>query len=496
MIPAAASPSLMLPNPAAPIGGSVAATDAGAAPDAALSGFELLLGAMQQLQQKLPTSAGENDTAAKNPDKTTGDSGNALPQLGMILPSLALSPTQTQAQTQPQAQPQTQPQTTEKNTAKVAASSQLDAILPSVESAEKVDVLPQLGATQPAAALLQPQIAAKLSATGSEAVDGKAKDAKDKDAKDKDVDVAATDTLPTIAVLSPVVSGFVIAPPQAATAVVSSDAVGLDLVSAGASADLIAAPGVVRDSAVKDSVAKDKGDRTGSASRVETPMGGTGVAAGSADNAVTTAGAKDLQGASMSPAESDFDALVKHLNAPTPTQLPAVNNVGDSPSTQQASRSYVDAASSGASVSVPVGGSGWSDAVADKVLWFSANKISSAEIHLNPPDLGPLQVRVSMQHDQASVVFTSQHAAVRDALDQALPRLREMMGNQGMHLLDVSVGGQSAQQQQQQQFTRNDSDRGAPSGGFFADDSAETGVATVTTVNTSRLQRSGIDAYA
>jgi hypothetical protein len=67
-----------------------------------------------------------------------------------------------------------------------------------------------------------------------------------------------------------------------------------------------------------------------------------------------------------------------------------------------------------------------------------------------------------------------------------------------MHLLDVSVGGQSAQQQSQQQFTRNDSPNRDSSSfaGFFGDEPIDTKTTNVTSINTARLQRSGVDAYA
>jgi flagellar hook-length control protein FliK len=187
--------------------------------------------------------------------------------------------------------------------------------------------------------------------------------------------------------------------------------------------------------------------------------------------------------------------LVKQFEATaTPQSSIAPAGVGDS-SSSSASRTYSTAMNSNASVPVPVGSDGWSDAIADKVMWFSASKVTSAEIHLNPPDLGPLQVRVSTQQDQTSVIFTSQHAAVREALDQALPRLRDMMGSQGMHQLDVSVGGQNAQQQQQ--FTRNGSPQsGAQLAGSINDDVADNKAANVTMIDTARLQRSGVDAYA
>ena len=112
---------------------------------------------------------------------------------------------------------------------------------------------------------------------------------------------------------------------------------------------------------------------------------------------------------------------------------------------------YRDAASPSWQAEVPatVGKQGWGDAVMQRVMWMSSQQMQTAEIALDPPELGPLQVRVSNQGEQTSVVFTSQHAQVREALDQSLPRLREMMEEQGVDLADVDVSDQGLHGQEQ-----------------------------------------------
>jgi flagellar hook-length control protein FliK len=79
---------------------------------------------------------------------------------------------------------------------------------------------------------------------------------------------------------------------------------------------------------------------------------------------------------------------------------------------------------------------------------LAAQNISSAEIRLDPPELGPMQVKVALHHDQVSVNFTSPHALVRDTLDLQLNRLREMFAEQGMNLVNVDVSDKSFQQQE------------------------------------------------
>jgi hypothetical protein len=115
-------------------------------------------------------------------------------------------------------------------------------------------------------------------------------------------------------------------------------------------------------------------------------------------------------------------------------------------------------------VSVPVGKPGWGEAVMQRVMWMSSQHLQSAEIQLDPPELGPLQVRVNSQGDQTSVVFNSQHSAVRDALDQSLSRLREMMEQNGVNLTDVDVSDQGLPRQQEETAADAESEQYAESG--------------------------------
>lgn len=97
-------------------------------------------------------------------------------------------------------------------------------------------------------------------------------------------------------------------------------------------------------------------------------------------------------------------------------------------------------------VGVQFGRAEWNSAVAQKVAQMAAQNLNFAEIQLDPPELGPLQVRVNMNHDQASVVFSSHSAQVRDALEQGQQRLRELFESEGLNLVDVDVGDQQQQQ--------------------------------------------------
>lgn len=102
------------------------------------------------------------------------------------------------------------------------------------------------------------------------------------------------------------------------------------------------------------------------------------------------------------------------------------------------------------SVSTPVQQPQWGEAVAEKVMWMSAKGIKEADIQLDPPELGPLSVKVSVSQEQAHVSFTVQHASVREALDQHAMRLREMFEQEGINLADVDVSDHSQSDQQEQ----------------------------------------------
>ena len=86
---------------------------------------------------------------------------------------------------------------------------------------------------------------------------------------------------------------------------------------------------------------------------------------------------------------------------------------------------------------------GWSEAVVDKVMWLSSQNLKSAEIQLDPAELGRLEVRVDISKDQTQVTFASPHAGVRDTLEGQMQRLRDLFTQQGMNLLDVNVSDQS-----------------------------------------------------
>jgi len=119
----------------------------------------------------------------------------------------------------------------------------------------------------------------------------------------------------------------------------------------------------------------------------------------------------------------------------------------------------------------------WERTLGHQLSWMVNNRLQEAEIKVNPPDLGPLEVRVSQHQHQTSVTFFSHEAAVREALENALPRLREMLDSQGISLNQAQVSDQSLARQQagagEQQSAYGRRDGGSPTGGAAGSEAAD-----------------------
>ncbi len=86
--------------------------------------------------------------------------------------------------------------------------------------------------------------------------------------------------------------------------------------------------------------------------------------------------------------------------------------------------------------------------VAEKVQMMMSKNLKNLDIRLDPPELGQMKIRMTMNNDVANVHFTVNSQQARDVIEQTLPRLREMLAQQGMQLADSSVQQQSSGQGQ------------------------------------------------
>lgn len=121
-------------------------------------------------------------------------------------------------------------------------------------------------------------------------------------------------------------------------------------------------------------------------------------------------------------------------------------------------------------LSARVGTPAWDNQVGQKVIWMVGGEEQSATLELNPPDLGPVQVVLNVSNEMASVTFSAQQLEVRQALENSLPRLREMMNESGIALgnATVNAGGDGSRQQDQQGSGRPGSGGNGGGGGDSA----------------------------
>ncbi len=91
---------------------------------------------------------------------------------------------------------------------------------------------------------------------------------------------------------------------------------------------------------------------------------------------------------------------------------------------------------------------GFDDGFGARIAWMAEQRVGHAEIRLNPEHVGPIDVRVQLDGTRVTAEFHSAHVEVRQAIEASVPRLREMLGQQGLQLGHADVGQRHAGQNQ------------------------------------------------
>lgn len=211
------------------------------------------------------------------------------------------------------------------------------------------------------------------------------------------------------------------AEPQAADAAAPKPAIGADTVARPAAADnKLAAPAIP---AQASDAAPAAGQASADARLAQSPL---------------------ADAAALRTREAAPDTIVpKEAPAAAPLMAPV----------QQASVAMAQAATGVPAdrIAARVGTPGWDNQVGQKIIWMVAGKEQSASLTLNPPDMGPMQVVLNITNDQATVTFTAAQPEVRQALENAMPKLREMMSESGIALGNATVNAGMPDQRQAQQ---------------------------------------------
>lgn len=118
------------------------------------------------------------------------------------------------------------------------------------------------------------------------------------------------------------------------------------------------------------------------------------------------------------------------------------------------------------SLAPPVDSDAWAPALGQQMLRMSASGMHTAQLNLNPENLGPLQITLKLGDDQAQAMFVSGHESVRKAVEAALPQLRTTLAEHGISLGQTAVGADTRQSNGQASFAGdNPSGRSGSHGG-------------------------------
>ncbi|MES3676313.1 flagellar hook-length control protein FliK [Halomonas elongata] len=179
-----------------------------------------------------------------------------------------------------------------------------------------------------------------------------------------------------------------------------------------------------------------------------------GAAAGSSAPATTPR--EPAAATAFVPTQGDADAAAPRLDTAVSTHA-AAQHTGSSGQAAPGANASTPLAQ--ASLNAPVGSQEWSQQLGRQLLRFSQGSGEQRiEMRLHPAELGPLSVSLKVGDQGAHAQFLSAHAPVRQALEQAIPQLREALAEQGITLGETSVG-------EQHQGSANDTGGGFAGGG-------------------------------
>ena len=133
----------------------------------------------------------------------------------------------------------------------------------------------------------------------------------------------------------------------------------------------------------------------------------------------------------------------------------------------------------------------FANAVKDKVMVMINQKIQQVEIQLDPPEMGNIHVKVNLQNEQAAVQFVVQNQQAKDALEQNMNKLREMLSQSGVDVGDANIEQRQASEQNEQGFnqtTNNGTSAESAEDNFGENDSA--------VLDVVKASSTGVDYYA
>ncbi len=133
----------------------------------------------------------------------------------------------------------------------------------------------------------------------------------------------------------------------------------------------------------------------------------------------------------------------------------------------------------------------WGDELSSKMAWMVGRDIKVASLRVTPENLGPIEIRIQIKNELVDVHFNSSHSQVRESIEAAVPRLREMFNDQFMRLENVNISQHSFDEQQRR--SRGSSEEFVADGENYSDDEADESLDISPTA--AVLKRGQIDCF-
>lgn len=149
------------------------------------------------------------------------------------------------------------------------------------------------------------------------------------------------------------------------------------------------------------------------------------------------------------PASSSRETVPSIASKPAEIQVTGTNEAQSSAPGIQAGAHAIRQESAPLAVPTPVRDRDWSNDFAQKVVWLATSHKQAAELTLTPPQMGNIEISLKIDNgtSSATATFVSTNAEVRETIEAALPRLREMLAGVGIELGQANVSAESFRQQ-------------------------------------------------
>ncbi|MDP2254141.1 MAG: flagellar hook-length control protein FliK, partial [Thiobacillus sp.] len=162
-------------------------------------------------------------------------------------------------------------------------------------------------------------------------------------------------------------------------------------------------------------------------------------------------GKAGLQATTTAALASAFSGQLAAARQPDTMKGEFLSDLASNPSMRPASQAMLEILHAPNEVAAPklapaVGTTAWNQALGEKIVWMAAGAQQTATLTLNPPNMGPLQIVLNLANDQATASFFSAQPEVRQALEAAFPRLKEMLNEAGIQLEQATVSADTPRQ--------------------------------------------------